>query len=98
LVEAFPLERCIADGQHLIDHEDLGLQVSSHGERQSHVHPAAIPFHWRVKEPLYLGEAHDLVELPPDLEAAHSEDCAIEIDVLSTSQLGAAPGSHPPHV
>ena len=54
----------IADGEHLVDDQDLRLQVRRHGEREPHVHPERVPLHRRVEVLLDLGERDDLVELP----------------------------------
>ena len=56
-------------------------------ERQAHIHPAAVALHGRVEKLLDLGKRHDLVELPSDLLPGHSEDGAVQIDVLATGQL-----------
>lgn len=38
-VDAFSLERLVADRKNLIDEENLRVGVDSYGERQSKVHP-----------------------------------------------------------
>ena len=42
LPEALLLERRVADGEHLVDDQDLRLQVRRHRERQPHVHAAEL--------------------------------------------------------
>ena len=54
--EALLLELGIADGEHLVDDQDLRLQVRRHGERESHVHPARVPLDRRVDVLLDSGE------------------------------------------
>ncbi len=51
LAHAAPLELRVADGQHLVDEQDVGLDVSSDGERESEVHPRRVALHRRVDEP-----------------------------------------------
>ena len=63
LAEALLLERRVADRQHLVDEQDLGLEVRRHREGEPHVHAARVALHRRVEEPLDLGERDDLVEL-----------------------------------
>ena len=70
LAQAFLLERRVADGQHLVDDQDLRLEVRRHGEGQPHVHAAGVALDRRVEELLDLGEGDDLVELAADLAAA----------------------------
>ena len=41
LAQALLLKRGVADRQHLVDDQDLRLQVRGDGERQPHVHAAA---------------------------------------------------------
>ena len=37
-VEALLLEDLVADGEHLVDQQDVGVDVDGHGEAQPHVH------------------------------------------------------------
>ncbi len=61
--EAALLERLVADAEHLVDEQDLRLEVRRDGERETDVHAARVPLHRRVDEPLDLGELDDVVEL-----------------------------------
>ena len=65
LAEALLLELSVSDGQHLVDDEDLGVEVRSHGKRESHVHAARVALHRRIEEATDLAELDDLVELAP---------------------------------
>ena len=67
LSQALLLEGGVADRQHLVDQQDLRLEVGGDGERQPQVHAARVVLHRRVEEPLDLGEGDDLVELALDL-------------------------------
>ena len=87
LAEALPLEDRVADGEHLVDDEDLGLQVGRHGEGQPHVHAAGIVLARGVEELVDAGEVDDLVELAGDLPPRHAEDRAVQVDVLTAGQL-----------
>ena len=62
LPQAPLLELRVADREHLVHHQDLGLQVGGHGEGQAHVHAARVVLHRRVEEALHAGEVDDLVE------------------------------------
>ena len=63
LAEALLLERDVADRQHLVDDQDLRLEVRGDRERQPHVHAARVALDRRVDELLDPGEVDDLVEL-----------------------------------
>ncbi len=93
LAEALALEGGVADGEHLVDDEDLRLEVCCHREGEADVHAARVALHRRVEEALDLGELDDLVELAAHLGAAHPEDRAVEVDVLATAQLRVEAGA-----
>ena len=63
LAQALLLEFRVADGEHLVDQQDLGFEVGRDGERQAHVHAARVALDGRVEETLDTGELDDLVEL-----------------------------------
>ena len=87
LPQALALEAEVADGQHLVDQEDLGLEMGSHGEGQAHVHAGGVPLDRGVEELGDLGELDDVVELPPDLGPRHAQDGAVQVDVLAAAEL-----------
>ena len=93
LPEALPLELGVADRQHLVDEQDLRLEVGGDREGEPHVHPARVALDRRVDELLDLGELDDLVEPRRDLASAHAEDRAVEEDVLAPGQLGVEAGA-----
>ena len=61
--EALLLELGVADGEHLVDEQDLRFEVGGHGEGEAQVHPARVALDRRVEEPRDPGELDDLVEL-----------------------------------
>ena len=52
LPEALLLEFGVTDGQHLVDEQDLGLEVGGDREREAHVHAARVALDRRIEEPL----------------------------------------------
>ncbi len=94
LVQALLLEPGVADGEDLVDQQDLGLEMGGHCERQTHVHPARVVLHRRIEELLDLGEGDNLVELLLDLGPLHPEDDAVQEDVLAAGQLVVEAGAH----
>ena len=61
-VEALALERLVADREHLVDEEDVGVDVDGDREPEPHVHARRVVLHLLVDELLELGEVDDLVE------------------------------------
>ena len=93
LAQALLLERGVADGEHLVDEQDLRLEVRGDREGQAHVHAARVVLDRRVEELLDLGERDDLVELALDLGPPHAEDGAVQVDVLAAGELGMEAGA-----
>ena len=91
--EASGLELRVADGEDLVDQEDLGLEVRGDRECEPHVHSARVPLDRRVDEPLDTRELDDLAKLLLDLAPLHAEDRAVQVDVLAPGQLGVEAGS-----
>ena len=94
LPEALLLECNVADGQHLVDNQDLGLEVRGDREAEADFHPARVALHRRVEEAFDVGEGDDLVEAAVDLVLSHAEDRAGQEDVLAPRQLGMEPGAY----
>ena len=84
---------CPADCEHLVDEQDLRLEVRRDRKRKPHRHAARVALDRSVEKALDLGEGDDLVEAAPDLRPAHPEDGAVQIDVLAAGQLGMEPCS-----
>ena len=62
LVEALVREALVADGEHFVDQQHVGIDVDRDGEAEPHVHARRVGLHRRVDELLHLGELDDLVE------------------------------------
>ena len=88
-----PLELLVADGQHLVDEQDVGVDVDGHREAEAHVHPRRVVLHRGVDEALEPGELDDVVEAPVELGLGEPEDRAVEVDVLPPGQLGVEAGA-----
>ena len=67
-------QRCwndrVADREHLVDEQDVGLEVGGDGEAEAHLHAARVELHLAVDGVLELGELDDLVEASRDLACA----------------------------
>ena len=67
LVEALVRESLVADRQHFVDEQHVGIDVDRDGEAEPHVHARRIGLDRRVDELPQLGELDDLVEALLDL-------------------------------
>ena len=85
--DAAALELRVADGERLVDDEDVGLEVGRDGERQPQPHPRGVALQRRVEEALDPGEGGDLVEARADVAAGHAEDRPAEEHVLAPREL-----------
>ena len=85
--DATALELRVADGECLVDDEDVGLEVGRDGERQAQPHARGVALQRRVEEPLDAGEGGDLVEARADVAARHAEDRPAEEHVLPPREL-----------
>ena len=93
VVDALRLEFGIADRQHLVEQQDVRLEVRRDREGEPHVHAARIAFDRGVDEFAHAGELDDLVEAVAHLGAAHAEDGAVQIDILPAAKLGMESGA-----
>ena len=85
--EALALEGLVADREHLVDEQQLGLDVHRDRESEPHVHPRRVVLHLRVDELLELGEGDDLVETAFEVVLRHAEERAVEEDVLAAGEI-----------
>ena len=67
LVEALVRERLVADRQHLVHQQDVGVHVDRDREPEAHVHAGRVRLDGRVDEVRQFGELDDLVEALRDL-------------------------------
>ena len=93
LRQRLALEGGVADGEDLVDEQDLRLEVGGDREGEPHRHPARVALHRGVEEALDVGEGDDFVEAVADLGAPHAEDRAVEEDVLAAGQLRVEAGA-----
>ena len=86
-------EALVADGEHLVDEQHVGIDVDRDGEPEPHVHAGRVGLHRRVDELLQLGELDDLVEALLDLALGEAEHDAVDEDVLAAGDLRVEPGA-----
>ena len=68
--EALALELLVADRQHLVDEQHVGIDVDRHREAEAHIHARRVVLHRRVDEALEPGEAHDVIEALVELASS----------------------------
>ncbi len=68
-----------------------------HSKCKPHVHAGGESFDRRIDKVFHAGERDDLVEPPFDLGVPHSEDRAVEKNVLAAGQLGMEAGADLEH-
>ena len=95
LVQALALERLVADGQDLVDQQDVGADVDGHREPEAHVPARAVVLDPVVDERLQLGEGDDVVEVALGLPAGQAEDGHAQADVLAAGELAVEAGPSP---
>ncbi len=87
LVHALALERLVADGEDLVDQQEVGVDVHGDGEGEPHVHARTVELDLGVDERLDARELDDLVEVPVGVRAGQPEDGGVEVHVLATGQV-----------
>ena len=93
LLEALALERPVADREHLVEQQHVGVEVRRDREAEPHEHPRRVRAHRHVDEVLELRERDDLVEALADVRALQPEDRAVEVDVLAAGEVGMEAGA-----
>ena len=87
-VKALLLEGGVADGQHLVDHQDVGVDLDRHREGQTHVHPRGVVLELEVLELLQLGELDHALVAPARLPGGQAEHDPVHHDVVPSRHVG----------
>ena len=93
-VDAPLLESGVADGEHLVDEQHVGLEEGGDAEAEPHLHAARVELDLAVDGVLELGELDDLVEAGSHHPARQPEQRAVQVDVLTSGELGVDAGAH----
>src|SRR5262245_28161930 len=93
LRHALPLERLVADREHLVQEQDVRVDVHGDREAEPHVHPGRVRPHGQVDEALELRERDDLVHPLAHVLALETVDRAAEEDVLAAGEIGVEAGA-----
>src|SRR5277367_894369 len=93
-LEASILKHDIADAQHFVHDQDVGIDVRRHGEPQPGVHAGRVSFYRSIDEVGETRELHDGVEFSIDLLPIHAQDGAVQVDIFSSGEVGMKSGPH----
>jgi hypothetical protein len=91
--EALFLEVLIADGQHFVDDQDVGIYMYCNGKCQAHVHAARVSAKGLLDEIADSGEFDDCIEACEGLPAAQPQEGGIQEDVFRACQVRVEAGS-----
>ena len=101
-LEALALERLVADRQHLVDEDDVGVDVDRQREPESRGHARRVVLDLHVDERTDLGEVDHVVEDAVHVDLGEAQDRAVEVHVLAARQVAVEAGAeleqrrHPP--
>ncbi len=87
-VQATARERSVADRQHLVDEQDVGVDGDRDGKAEADVHPRRVGLDRLVDELADAREFEDLVHPALDLRPGEPEQHAVDDDVLAPGDLG----------
>src|SRR6185369_7530605 len=86
-------ELLVADGEHLVDEQDVGIDVHGDGESEADVHAGRVSLHRLIEEVADAGEFDDAIEARVDLAPRETEHDAVDVDVLPSGDLGMESGA-----
>src|SRR4030095_16679540 len=92
--EAFFLKLDVSDRQHFVNDQDFPLQVSDDIKSETHIHTAGVTLHRGIDEFFNFGEGDDLVEFTVDFHLFHSQEGAVEVNVLPAGQFVVEASAH----
>ena len=87
LVVALLLEGGVADGEHLVDEQDVGVDLDHHREGQAHEHARRVVLELEVDELAQLGEVDDAVEARARLARREPEHRRVEHHVVVRGEV-----------
>ena len=90
---ALPLELHVADREHLVEEEDVRVDVGGDGEAEARDHPGGVGAQRRVEKLLDPREVDDLREAARHIATGMAEDRAVQEDVLAAGELRVEAGA-----
>src|SRR5271156_3252366 len=93
-LEAAILEDYVANTQHFVHDQDVRIDVRGNREAQPRVHARRISLYRSVDEIREAGKLNDGVEFAIDLGLFHSQDGAVQVDILAAGEIGVEAGAY----
>ena len=87
-VKALALEGAVADREHLVDQQHVGVHVHHHGEGQAHLHARGVVLELQLGEALELGELDDRVVALARLRGREPEHHGVDQHVVARGEVG----------
>ncbi len=87
-VEALLLERGVADGEDLVDQQDVGVDLDRDRERQADVHPRGVVLELQVLELAQLGEVDHAVVALASLARGEAHHDPVHDHVVARREIG----------
>ena len=90
-VEALLLEGGVADGEHLVDQQDVRVDLDRDREGEAHVHAGGVVLELQVLELLELGELDHALVARARLARGEAEHDPVQRDVVEAARSGLKP-------
>src|SRR5581483_6608707 len=94
LAQTFLLEFQVTHCQDLVNQQNLGFEMSGHGETQTGVHSAGVMLRGGIEKFLDAGKGDNLVKFPLNLSAPHAQDGAAHENIFASGKLGMKAGAY----
>ena len=85
---ALSLEGRVAHREDFVDQQNFGNQMSGHGEGKPQVHAGGVALDRRIHEFLDFGKRDNFVKAALDFGLLHTQNRAVQVDVLAPGKLG----------
>ena len=87
------LKSLIADGEDLVDDQDIGIDFDGDGKGKAHGHPARVSFERLVDEFVEAGEVDNRLFFLVHFAAFETEEGAVQVNVLAAGKFGMEAGA-----
>jgi hypothetical protein len=91
---ALPLKKIVTNTQHLVDEQNIRVDVSRDGKPEPSKHSRRIPFYRRIDKLFESLKIDDSIEALLDFVSCHSQNRAIKINIFSTGQILVKPSAN----
>ena len=92
-VQTLVREAFVADREHFVDEQHVGIDMDGDGKPEPHVHAGRVRLDGRIDEVFHLRKVNDLVEAACDFALGQPEHDAVDEDILTAGDLRMKPGA-----